>query len=91
MLPAQRAEEVRQGDEGPRLIICTRTGYRLPSEVEWEYASRAAAMTSRHYGLSVDLLKQYARYEANSQNHAWPCGSLMPNDSGPIRHTWERD
>ena len=39
-------------------------------------------MTSRHYGLSVDLLEQYARYHANSHRHAWPCGSLMPNDLG---------
>ena len=50
--------------------------------MEWEYASRAGAVTSRHYGLSVDLLEQYARYEANSHKHAWPCGSLMPNDLG---------
>ena len=39
-------------------------------------------MTSRYYGRSIDLLEQYAWYQANSQDHAWPCGSLLPNDLG---------
>ena len=27
-------------------------------------------------------LGAYARYQANSKEHAWTCGSLLPNDLG---------
>ncbi len=57
-------------------------GYRLPSDAEIEYATRAGAITSRYFGETEELLPEYAWYIANANEKTWPVGNLKPNDLG---------
>jgi formylglycine-generating enzyme required for sulfatase activity len=81
LFPGRTDPEYKEGMKlAPNYL--QRSGYRLPTEAETEYATRAGAVTSRYFGETEDLLPRYAWYAKNSMERAWPVGSLKPNDLG---------
>jgi serine/threonine protein kinase/formylglycine-generating enzyme required for sulfatase activity len=59
-----------------------RTGHRLPTYAEWEYACRAGSRTVRPFGNRDDLLGEYAWFAGNSARRIHPVGRLKPNALG---------
>jgi eukaryotic-like serine/threonine-protein kinase len=80
--PEQWCYEIKGNEIKLRAGYLSLSGYRLPSEAEMEFSTRAGATTARYYGETEELLPKYARYWSNSLEQTWPVGSLKPNDLG---------
>ena len=61
-----------------------RRGFRLPTESEWEVASRAGARTPYGFGSEVSLLGRFGWFAENSGKHVHPPRELRPSIRGLV-------
>jgi serine/threonine protein kinase/formylglycine-generating enzyme required for sulfatase activity len=75
--------KMENGETGLATNFLQRTGFRLPTEAEWEYACRAGTSTRTYLGDSEELLFRNVWYIENSREKRLSIpGTFKPNGYG---------
>lgn len=98
--PFYPEDPIQAAEWSPTADDAVKPGYRLPADVEWEFASRAGTLTNRYFGSDPGMIERYECTLASQKHvaekgspirfsnalrhfdHAFPCGSLRPNELG---------